>query len=127
MIDHHRLYLAKLMGTKPKVCRQLNRIEPELGGRVIAIHMTMGRLIRLMTIEVESIRAGSESRRHGPDCSRGSRRSRVYAWLGYVGIRGREEIRPLPEFSVACNSARSYGVILNTAPKPYAPPYFVTP
>src|SRR5271156_408493 len=58
------------MSTKPKVCGQLDGIEPELGGRVVAIHVNMGRLVRLMAIEIESIRAGSEHRRHARDCNR---------------------------------------------------------
>ena len=52
------------MGAESKVACQLNRIKPEFGRQIVAVNMNVRRLVRLVTIEVEAIRAGSEHRRH---------------------------------------------------------------
>jgi len=52
------------VGAKSKVACQLDRIKPEFGRQIVAVNMNVRRLIRLVTIEVEAIRAGSEHRRH---------------------------------------------------------------
>jgi len=59
------LYLAQFMGAKSKVCRQLYGIKPEFSGQIVAIDMNMSRLIRLVTVEIETIRARPQYRRHG--------------------------------------------------------------
>jgi hypothetical protein len=46
--------------------------------------VNMRRLIRFMTVEIGLIRAGSESRRHAQDCSRGRPFSRLLSVGGYA-------------------------------------------
>jgi hypothetical protein len=43
----------------------LHGIEPEFCRNIIAIDVNMRPLVRLMTVEVESVRAGAEHRRRG--------------------------------------------------------------
>jgi hypothetical protein len=80
MLDYQQLYLAEFVCAKPQVCRQLDRMEPELGGGVVAIHVNMRRLIRLMAVEIESIGAGSERRRHARDVTDHRRLERGRVW-----------------------------------------------
>jgi hypothetical protein len=65
------LYLAQFVGAKSKVRRQLHRIEPEFCGNVIAIDMNMRRLVRLMAVEIESVGARAQYRRHGAIVAKG--------------------------------------------------------
>ena len=61
----------KLDRTKPKVDSQCDRLEPELRREVVSIHMDMARLVRLMTVEIDPIRASSQNSWHGlilPNC-----------------------------------------------------------
>src|ERR1017187_588232 len=63
-IPHHRLYLAQFVGAKSKVARQLDGTKPEFSRQIVAVNMNIWRLVGLVTVEVEAIRAGSQPRRH---------------------------------------------------------------
>jgi len=45
----------KLRGTEAKVSGQRNRVQPELCRLIVAIHMDMGRLVRLMAVKIHAV------------------------------------------------------------------------
>jgi len=51
------------VGAKSKVACQLDRIKPEFGRQIVAVNMNVRGLVRLVTVEVEAIRAGSRADR----------------------------------------------------------------
>jgi len=63
------------MSTKAEVPRQPDRIEPEFGAPIVAIHVNVGRFMGLVAVEVEGIRANPQYRRHAailPDSAAGA-------------------------------------------------------
>jgi hypothetical protein len=67
------LYLAQFVGTKSKVARQLDGTKPKFGRQIVAVNMDVWRLVGLVTIEIEAIRAGSQHRRHPGILTKGSK------------------------------------------------------
>jgi len=61
---HYRLYPTKLGRSKSKILSQRDRVQPELCGFLVPIYVHMRRFIWLVTIEIESVRPGSEYGRH---------------------------------------------------------------
>ena len=64
MVEHYRLYLAKFVRAKTKVSGELYWIEPELRGKIVAIHVNMRRLIRFVAVKIEAVRTETQRRRH---------------------------------------------------------------
>jgi hypothetical protein len=64
MFSQHPFDPAQFFRTVAKVPSQGNRIEPELGGLIAPVNMNVWSFVELMTVEVHSIRADSENRRH---------------------------------------------------------------
>jgi hypothetical protein len=69
-IPHHRLYLAQFVGAKSKVACQLDGTKPEFSRQIVAVNMNVRRFVGLVTVKVETIRAGSQHRRHPEILSR---------------------------------------------------------
>jgi hypothetical protein len=49
---------------KPYVPGQRNRLQPELGRKIVPINVNMGRLLRLVAVKVKAVRASSQYSRH---------------------------------------------------------------
>ena len=55
MLGHYSLDLAELMGPETEIPGESNRLNPELCGEALPVHVNMRWLIRLMTVKVEPI------------------------------------------------------------------------
>jgi hypothetical protein len=64
MLNHKFLKPPQLLGRETKVPRQADRLQLELGRKIIPIDMDMRRLIGFMAVEVEAIGAASQDGRH---------------------------------------------------------------
>lgn len=60
MLLHYGLYPTKFDGAKPKVLGQRYRHKPELCRFLVSVRVNMGRLMRFVTVKIESIRPQSE-------------------------------------------------------------------
>src|SRR5579863_10000383 len=70
VLCHHRLYCAEFVCAKSEIRCELDRIEPEFRRQIVAVDMNVRRLVRLVTVEVETVRARPQHRRHGPDSNK---------------------------------------------------------
>jgi len=57
---HYGLYPTKFDGAKPKVLGQRDGHKPELCRFRVSVHVDVGRLMRFMTVKIESVRPRSE-------------------------------------------------------------------
>lgn len=62
MLNYQRLDPTEFLGTRTKIVRQGNRVEPKLHRVIIPVYMDMRGLVRLMTVEVEPIRTIAKDR-----------------------------------------------------------------
>jgi hypothetical protein len=56
---------TKFSGVKSKISRQPHGFQPEFCRESVTIHVHVGRLIRLVAVEIDSVGTGPEYRRHG--------------------------------------------------------------
>ena len=47
----------ELYGTEAKVPSQRDRVQPEFCRLIVSIHMNVGRLVRLMAVEIHTVRS----------------------------------------------------------------------
>lgn len=59
------------MGAEADISGKLHCLQPEFCRKVVPVHMDMGRLVRLMAVEVEFIRPDPQYRRHAVLCLHG--------------------------------------------------------
>src|SRR5438105_6379615 len=64
MLNHQFLKPSQFLGWEAEVPRQADRLQPELGRRIVPIDMDMRRLIGFMAVEVEAVRPASQDGRH---------------------------------------------------------------
>src|ERR1035437_5268132 len=55
ILCHAPVDSPKLHGTEAKVSGQRNRVQPELCRLIVAIHVNMGRLVRLMAVKIQAV------------------------------------------------------------------------
>ena len=103
--------LLQLMRWKPKVSSQRQRLQPELCGAVVAIHVDMRGFVRFVAEEVHAIGTTPQHRRHRgilapmPHATQRERAQAVYGHGHMIGDSRRRVARALID---RCSQGRSF-------------------
>jgi hypothetical protein len=64
IVLYNSLNRSQLMRAKAEIPRQADRTQPELGAPIVTIHVNVCGFVGLVAVEVESVRANPQYRRH---------------------------------------------------------------
>jgi hypothetical protein len=64
IVLYNSLNRSQLMRAKAEIARQSDRTQPEFGAPIVTIHVNVGGFVGLVAVEVESVRANPQYRRH---------------------------------------------------------------
>jgi hypothetical protein len=64
IVLYNSLNRSQLMRAKAEIARQADRTQPEFGAPIVTIHVNVCGFVGLVAVEVESVRANPQYRRH---------------------------------------------------------------
>lgn len=64
VLEHQSLNPVQFVWRESEVPHERDWVQPELRREIVSIDVNMRRLVRLMTVEIQTIRAAAKNRRH---------------------------------------------------------------
>ena len=65
MLQHQLLDPIQFVRREPEIPRERDRVQPELRREIISVDVNVRRFVRLVTVEIQTVRAVTKNRRHG--------------------------------------------------------------